>query len=62
MIGNILSNTPTWVFGLFPGLLALGLLQTRTRRVGRVPAFTLPVGMTALSLAGIQSSFGLAPE
>lgn len=57
---QILSNTPTWVFGLFMGLLALGFMQTRTRRVGKIPAFILPAGMVALSLAGIQSSFGLS--
>lgn len=57
----ILSNTPPWVFGLFLVLLAFGLMQTRTRTVRRVPALSLPVGMVALSLAGIQSSFGLRP-
>ncbi len=57
----VLSNTPPWVYGLFVLLLVFGLMQTRTRAVGRVPAFLLPVGMVALSLAGIQSSFGLRP-
>lgn len=57
----ILSNTPPWVFGLFGLLLAVGLLQTRTRPVHRLPALLLPIGMAALSLAGIQSSFGLRP-
>lgn len=56
----ILSHTPPWVFGLFVGLLALGLMQARPRRVGRTPALLLPAGMIVLSLAGIQSSFGLA--
>lgn len=55
----ILSNTPPWVYGLFVLLLVFGLMQTRTRSVRRVPALLLPVGMVALSLAGIQSSFGL---
>lgn len=57
----ILSNTPPWVYGLFVLLLVFGLMQTRTRNVGRVPALLLPVGMVALSLAGIRSSFGLRP-
>jgi hypothetical protein len=61
VIVQVLSNTPTWVFALFFGLLALGLMQTRTRRVGRIPAFILPAGMITLSLAGINSSFGLRP-
>jgi hypothetical protein len=61
LIGPILSNTPAWVFALFVLLLVFGLMQTRTREVGQVPALLLPVGMVALSLAGVQSSFGLAP-
>ena len=58
MIVQILSHTPIWVFGLFFVLLVFGLIQTRTRIVGRVTALLLPVGMIALSLAGINSSFG----
>lgn len=61
MIGQILSRTPTWVFALFVALLVFGLMQTRTRTVRRTPALLLPAGMIALSLAGIQSSFGFAP-
>jgi hypothetical protein len=61
MIVQILSNTPTWVFALFVVLLALGLMQTRTRTVRKLPALLLPLGMIALSLAGINSSFGLKP-
>lgn len=61
MVGQILTHTPTWVFALFLVLLAFGLLQTRTRTVGKIPALALPAGMVALSLAGIQSSFGLRP-
>ena len=58
---QILSHTPTWVFGLFLGLLVFGLLQARDRKVNRYAAYLLPVGMFALSLSGVQSSFGLAP-
>lgn len=61
MIGQILSHTPAWVFALFLGLLMFGLMQTRTRSVRTLPALLLPFGMIALSLAGIQSSFGIAP-
>jgi len=59
LIVRILSNTPTWVFALFLALLVLGLMQTRTRTVRKIPALLLPAGMIALSLAGINSSFGL---
>ena len=58
---RILSHTPAWVFVLFFVLLAFGLMQTRTRRVRKLPALLLPAGMVALSLAGIQSSFGFRP-
>lgn len=61
MILQILANTPVWVFALFLSLLGLGLMQTRTRAVRRFPALILPAGMVALSLAGINSSFGLEP-
>lgn len=56
---QILSHTPPWVFALFVGLLAFGFLQTRSRNVNKFMAYLLPVGMVALSLAGVQSSFGL---
>jgi hypothetical protein len=58
LIVQILSHTPVWVYALFFVLLAFGLMQTRTRTVSKIPALLLPVGMVALSLAGIKSSFG----
>lgn len=59
MIVQILSHTPIWVYALFFVLLVFGLIQTRTRTVSKIPALLLPVGMIALSLSGINSSFGL---
>ena len=59
MLMQILSHTPPWVFLLFAGLVVFGLVQARTRKVRKVPAYLLPIGMVALSLAGIHSSFGL---
>lgn len=61
MIVQIISNTPIWVFVLFVVLLGFGLMQTRTRTVRKIPALLLPAGMIALSLVGINSSFGLRP-
>jgi hypothetical protein len=58
---QILSNTPAWVFVLFLVLLALGFRQTQTRSLRKVPALLLPAGMVALSLAGVNSSFGFTP-
>lgn len=56
---QILSHTPTWVFALFAGLLAFGLLQARDRNVKRSVAYVLPIAMVAYSLWGVQTSFGL---
>ena len=56
---QILSHTPPWVFALFVGLLVVGFMQTRNRNVKKFMAYVLPVGMVILSLAGVESSFGL---
>ena len=61
MIAQILIHTPIWVYGLFVVLVAFGLQQTRSRNVKAVLAYLLPLGMIALSLAGIDSSFGIKP-
>lgn len=59
MLVQIISHTPIWVNAVFFVLLVFGLMQTRTRSVSKIPALLLPVGMIALPLAGINSSFGL---
>jgi hypothetical protein len=61
LITQILIHTPLWVYGLFIVLVAFGLQQTRSRNVNAVLAYFLPFGMIALSLAGINSSFGIMP-
>ena len=61
MITQILIHTPIWVYGLFIILVVFGLQQTRSRHVNSVLAYLLPLGMIALSLAGINSSFGIKP-
>jgi len=61
LITQILIHTPLWVYGLFIVLIAFGLQQTRSRNVNAVLAYFLPFGMIALSLAGINSSFGIKP-
>ena len=58
-MSQIVSQTPPWVFGLFVGLLVLGLMQTRNRKVREWLAYLLPVGMVCLSLSGVHTSFGL---
>ena len=61
MIGQILINTPLWVWGLLAGLLVLGLSQTRSRSVGMARIALLPLGLGAFSLYGTFSAFGAAP-
>jgi len=62
MIGEILRQTPSWVFGLFSVLLALGIMQSRPRRVSRSGILALPAAMAILSIYGTASAFGTAPE
>ncbi|MEW6982516.1 DUF6622 family protein [Colwelliaceae bacterium 6471] len=56
---QILIHTPLWVYGLFVALLIFGIQQSFDRSISQVIAFLLPIGMVALSLAGVASSFGL---
>jgi len=57
MLLDIIYKTPIWVFGLLIGLLVLGWQQTRSREITQRVALFLPLGMIALSLSGIISSF-----
>lgn len=61
MIGQILINTPLWVWGLLALLLVLGFSQTRTRSVGLARITLLPLGLGAFSLYGTVSAFGASP-
>ena len=61
MLYQIISHTPTWVFGLFAVLLALGLKQTRTGSMSLLRVALMPVAMTSLSVYGTVSAFGAAP-
>lgn len=58
MLIEILTHTPLWVFGLFVLLVYLGWQQSRERVVNQYVIFLLPIGMVALSYAGMLSSFG----
>ena len=57
MITQILTHTPLWVFGLFFGLVYLGVAQRRTRRVSRQRLVVLPVAMLGWSLYSVWSTF-----
>jgi hypothetical protein len=60
MIIGVLQNTPRWVWAVLLGLVVLGLLQTRTRRVNRLLVLLLPAIMIPLSLYAVMASFGVS--
>lgn len=50
---TILARTPVWVWGLFGGLVGIGILQMRTRSVVPARLLLLPVGLALFSLGGL---------
>lgn len=58
MILQILQRTPPWVFVLFAVLLVLGVLQSRTRALGRARVAMMPAIFLPLSLWGVWNAFG----
>ena len=54
---DILRNAPTWAWLVLAGLIALGLMQSRPRRLPRAAILFLPAVMTALSLYAVGASF-----
>lgn len=57
MIGPVLAATPSWVWLLLAGLLALGISMLRGNTIGVRRAAIMPVAMTGLSLWGAISAF-----
>lgn len=60
MLLQIVQHTPTWVWGLFVGLVALGLSQARARDVSLARMTILPLVLLALSFTGVVSTFAHA--
>lgn len=58
MLGTVVANTPTWVWGLLAGLIVLGLSQLFRRQVSLQRTLLLPLSMTALSVYGLVSALG----
>ncbi|HEX7641634.1 MAG TPA: DUF6622 family protein [Burkholderiaceae bacterium] len=54
---EILAHTPRWVFGLFIGLVALGIMQAKTRSVTMQRLTLLPLAMLGLSFYGVWNTF-----
>lgn len=62
VVGTILKNTPTWVWGLLAALTWLGLSQLRDRSASMARVTIMPVAMTAFSVWGTFSAFGGSPQ
>jgi hypothetical protein len=62
MLVPILKSTPTWVWGLLAGLVALGLSQAKARTAGLARVAVMPLAMIALSVWGTSSAFGGSPQ
>jgi hypothetical protein len=61
-IGTVLKNTPTWVWGLFAGLMALGITQLRGGIRSMTRVTVMPVAMTIFSIWGTFTAFGASTE
>lgn len=48
-----LQHIPLWIFGLFIALVALGLLQTRTRQVRKLQLLGAKVALTVVTLVSV---------
>lgn len=57
-LGTVLQKTPTWVWGLLAGLLALGGSQLVARTASLTRVAVMPVAMTLFSVYGLVSAFG----
>jgi uncharacterized membrane protein len=58
LVSGILNRTPMWVWGLLLGLIALGLMQARTRELTYKRVLIIPIVMLVLSLLGAVSTAG----
>ncbi|MBG9387732.1 DUF6622 family protein [Caenimonas aquaedulcis] len=61
-IVQIVKQTPTWVWGLFSGLMVLGVTQLRDRTQSLARVSIMPVAMTVFSAWGMVSAFGNSPH
>ena len=61
MITQIVTHTPTWVWGLLLALLWLGLKQSVSRTASLRRVTVMPLVMTGLSLYGAVTVFGVEP-
>jgi hypothetical protein len=55
---TFISRVPVWVLPLFVGLMVLGWLQTKQRKLTRTRVLIMPLVMLAFSLFSVLSLFG----
>lgn len=58
MLGQIIANTPLWVWALLAFLIYRGMMASVDREIAFRKVFIIPLVMLALSIQGIASSFG----
>jgi hypothetical protein len=56
-----LQHIPVWVFALLIGLIALGLLQTRTRHVRARRLLGINIALTVFTLVGVTQQWRPTP-
>lgn len=56
-----LQHIPVWVFALLIGLIALGLVQTRTRHVRKQRLLGINIALTVFTLVGVVQQWRLTP-
>lgn len=61
MLFEIVTRTPTWVWGLFVALLSLGLYQRRTLQVRPTQLLILPLVLLGLGLSSLFAAFTAQP-
>ena len=58
---QILQHIPVWVFALLIGLIALGLVQTRTRHIRKQRLLGINIALTVFTLVGVIQQWRLTP-
>ena len=58
---HTLQHIPIWVFALLLGLIALGLLQTRTRKVRARRLLGINIALTIFTLVGVTQQWRPTP-
>jgi len=56
-----LQHIPVWVFALLIGLIALGLVQTRTRHIRKQRLLGINIALTVFTLVGVVQQWRLTP-